>query len=154
MMRSLPVSLISLLAAAVLCAPTPAPAAFGLEDLDAGFATADGGLASEAGTHPHAFATTIDFNTKDGAPLTFEVPDGSPRDLTIAAVPGLAGNPTAVPRCTTLQFLSEECPATAQVGFTDVTFGAPDNTDRVTVYSLTPPPEWRPSSASSSPSCR
>jgi len=143
-MRRLALALIAsaLLAGAL---PTPAWGAFGFSELDVTFEEKDGGVAMEAGTHPFAFTTTVNFNQTTDPSLPFEVPDGSPRDLTITAVPGLAGNPTATPRCSTLEFLAiltgdGNCPEASQVGVTDVTYSDPDNTERFPVYNLTPPP--------------
>jgi hypothetical protein len=142
MRRSLPALFVAALLGLCLHAPA-AGAAFGFKELDVTF-TEDpalgGGAEIEAGAHPYAFTTTADFETKDGAPLSIEIPDGSPRDLTIAAIPGLVGNPTATRRCTTLEFLVEECPAASALGFSDVTYADPENTERVTVHNLVPPP--------------
>jgi hypothetical protein len=130
--------------AAVFAAP--AQAAFSLKDLDVTFTEAGGGEAMDAGSHPFAFTTTVNFATTDGGVLPFEVPDGSPRDLTIGAIPGLVGSPTATPRCTALEFVQmaspsaeEKCPEASQVGVTDVTYSQPDVTERFVVYNLVPP---------------
>jgi hypothetical protein len=117
-----------------------ASADFGFDELDVTFTEEDGGLAQEAGSHPFAFTTTLGFQTKPDADLGFEVPDGSAKDLVITYLPGLAANPTAAPRCTTLEFLDENCPVASQVGVTDVTFSDPDTTGRFAVFNLTPPP--------------
>ncbi len=142
MKRSLLALIASVLGAAALAAP--ADAAFELKDLEVAF-EADGSPVVQAGSHPDAFVTSFAFATKEDEELDlpFEVPDGSPRDLTITAVPGLAGNPTATPRCTTLQFaagLGGECSSATQVGLTRVTFESPVTSTVAPVYNLTPPP--------------
>jgi hypothetical protein len=61
-------------------------------------------------------------------PFTGSGPDDSVRDLTIHLPPGLIGNPTATPLCTTAQFASGatgSCPASSQVG--EVTVNATAN---------------------------
>jgi hypothetical protein len=132
----------ALLASALVAAlgAAPASAAFNLKDLAATFVESDGGPATQAGSHPFAQEISLGFETKPDPELGYEVPDGSPQDLTIAAPPGLAGNPTATSRCTTLEFLVHNCPVSSQVGVNQVTFGGPDTTAGVAIYNLTPPP--------------
>ncbi len=138
MKRSLLIVALTALLAGVLA--SPAAAAFDFEGLEASFTEEDGGPTSQAGAHPFAFTTTLGFETKPEPALGFEVPDGSAKDLIITAPPGLAGNPTATPRCTTLEFLKEDCPFGSQIGTTEITFSEPGNTDSPAVFNLTPPP--------------
>jgi hypothetical protein len=137
MRRALP----ALLCAALLCAsalPAPASAAYGLKDLDSAFVEKDGSQAIEAGKHPYAWVTDFGLETRFDEEIGIDVPDGSTKDLTVVAPPGLAGNPTATPRCTTLEFLAKGCPLSTQVGVTDVITDALYlNTP---VYNLVPPP--------------
>ena len=69
---------------------------------------------------------------------------GHPRDLAVNLPPGFVGNPTAVPRCTRLQFDNEECDPSTQVGVNigDAVFGGKIVPFRVAfpVYNLVPPP--------------
>lgn len=118
----------------------PASAAFALKGLDLAFEEKGGGPAMLAGSHPFALTTSLSFQTRPEQDIPFEVPDGSPKDLTIAFPPGLAVNPTATGRCTALEFLQEECSLDSQVGVTEVTLGDPNHTDTYPVYSLIPPP--------------
>jgi hypothetical protein len=133
--------LLTLTASALLAAgAAPAQAAFDFDELDVTFTEEDGGPAMQAGSHPFAWDTTLSFETKEDEELGVEVPDGSPRDLTVAAIPGLAGNPSATPRCTTLEFLGEDCPMSSQIGVNEVIYGIPETIANVPVYNLTPPP--------------
>ncbi len=118
----------------------PASAAYGLKDLDVTFTGSDGSPAMQAGGHPFAMTTTVRFATKDDPELDFDVPDGSTKDLKIVQPPGFAGNPTALSRCSTLDFLNADCLPGSQAGVTDVTFGDPTFTLTFPVYNLTPPP--------------
>ncbi len=141
--RSLLALLVCALGAASLA--SPASAAFEFTQLSASFEEADGSATVQAGSHPHGFVTEFAFATKvdPELELPFEVPDGSPRDLIVTAPPGLAGNPTATERCTTLQFstgLGGECSPNTQVGLTKVTFDQPTSSALSPVYNLTPPP--------------
>jgi hypothetical protein len=141
-------ALAKLTALAALCAALYAPASaqgFGFTGLDAGLLEEDGSPATEAGSHPFSFSTTIGFETELDPDLGFEVPAGSAKDLVVSAPIGLAANPTATPRCETLDFLkistsTGSCPAASQIGVTDVTYSDPDNTERFAVYNLVPPP--------------
>jgi hypothetical protein len=148
MRRSIKVSL----AAAFLLAaflPAQARASFGFENLDVTFSDAeDGTVAMQAGSHPFAMKTTIDFNVDPGTGQ----PEGSPKNLVVDLPAGLVANPTAVPRCSTADFLTlhdvskeveqvPSCPDGTAIGFigarspgeaVPVDFGA--------VYNLPPPP--------------
>jgi hypothetical protein len=121
-----------------------AQASYGLKELDLAFENEGGSAAPQAGAHPFALKTAVSFNTRPEPALGFEAPDGDTRNLTVAQMPGLIGNPTAVPRCTNAEFLSgapEPCPVSSEVGTNDVTFEEPGFTEGlVPVYSLVPPP--------------
>ena len=118
-MRRLLLSLAALAALSLLAA-APAPAAFGLKGLDVTFTNENGSADAQAGSHPFAMTTTL---AVDGAVHAegYEAPDGEVRDFVIGQVPGLAGNPTATPRCTTAQFNTRSkgypaCPRSSAVG--------------------------------------
>ncbi|HEX5713854.1 MAG TPA: hypothetical protein VFX85_11115 [Solirubrobacterales bacterium] len=119
-----------------------AQADFGLRDLDVTFNNADGSIAPQAGAHPFSMTTTLAFNTRPDQDAGSEVPEGDPRNLEIPQMDGLVGNPTVVPTCDNAAFLAQgNCPATTQVGVTDVIWGEPSaKPDRQPVYSLDPPP--------------
>jgi hypothetical protein len=129
-----------ILTTAALGALAIAPAAqaeFGFSELDSTFTDKDGSSVTQAGAHPFGQTVTVGFNTVPGP--KFELPAGSPKDLTVSLPPGLVGNPTAAPRCSSVDFIEEQCPAATQVGFNDVVVIEPIAPDRVPVYSLVPP---------------
>ncbi len=112
--------------------------AFGLKDLDVTFTNQDGSPATQAGAHPYALTTSLAFNTATD-PIFGEVPAEDLKDLVVAQVPGLVGDPGAVPRCANAVFLSPSasCPDSTAVGVNDVYTGAPQH---VPVFSLVAPP--------------
>lgn len=130
-----------LLAGALLLGfTTSAQAAFGLEELDVRFENADGTVASQAGAHPFALTTTLAFNTKPNDALGYEIPDENPRDIVIGQMTGLVGNPTAVPRCSRVEFAAKQCPVSTQVGVADNEYDEPGVVETKPVYSLETPP--------------
>ena len=139
------------LAAALLgvLAPAPAGAAFGLKDLDATFSKDEGATALfQAGAHPFSFDVDLAANTKkeEALPEIDEVPDGEVKDLVVTQIAGLAGNPTAVPRCRTVEFLQfggdtvPDCPLSSVLGIVTATVGGPNETFEQPVFNLEPPP--------------
>lgn len=131
------------LAAAALATAALAPAAqaaFGLNNFHVAFEEEDGSADTQAGSHPFAITTSfgINFHGEGAAAL----PDGEIKDLTIAQVPGLVGDPTAVPRCSTAVFLAREevCAAASQVGSATYAVNLPGGEETSPVYSLAPPP--------------
>jgi hypothetical protein len=98
---------------------------FGVDVFDIGLsANAQGDPYTQAGGHPYAFTTSIDFNTHTD-PDRYYGP-GTPvepvRDAYVDLPPGLVGNPTAAGTCTLLQLSSGGlepkplCPTDSQVG--------------------------------------
>lgn len=78
---------------------------------------------SQAGGHPSAMTTTVEFATEDY--LTeggyIPTPVGSPKDFSAVLPPGLLGDPLATPRCPLKRAFSPTgetltCPADTQVG--------------------------------------
>jgi hypothetical protein len=61
-------------------------------------------------------------NTSAGAHSNFNIhigftsPSADVKDLTVGLPPGLVGNPTATPLCTSAQLQSDSCPSASQVG--------------------------------------
>jgi hypothetical protein len=142
---------ISALAAALLLALLPggAQAAFGFQEFDVTFTEADGSTVVRAGSHPFAMTTTFEVNTVPHPnPELGEVPDEPIKDFSFTQIEGLVGNPTAVPTCTTLQFLFREdglnggeCPDSSAVGITHnqvISLSEPEFP--AAVYNLDPPP--------------
>ena len=136
-MRRLTLILIATALALLALAPA-AQAAFGLSAQSAEITDSLEDPFTQSGAHPYAFETAFSLVTKPDSVLG-SAPDGTPRDVQVTLPPGLVVNPIAVPPCTTVAFLQKSCPAASQVGTTDVTYSAPDNTTHLAVYSLVPP---------------
>jgi hypothetical protein len=133
--------------------PPPALGAFGLHDFDVTFTEANGSPATQAGSHPFAMTTFFTPNTiEEGGKL---VPEEAIKDVLVTQVPGFAGSPTAVPRCSTLDFLTlsneegndtsvPECADSAAVGKITVFLGPLGTPEEVAfdspVYLLEPAP--------------
>jgi hypothetical protein len=145
--------LLAVLAAVLLVA---APAAFaepfGLSGFDVSFTGPEGEEVTQAGSHPFQMTTSFRVNTKEiGGKLFVSEPL---KDLEVAQVPGLVGNPTAVPPCSAADFLTSRenpepavvpsCPDTSAVGLVGVEsiVEGSAGSEKVwsAVYSLEPPP--------------
>jgi hypothetical protein len=110
----------TLLFAALLA--TPARADFGISEMNFEFLDSGGAPAMLAGSHPYAFRNTLSVNIDE-----FGQPEGSPKELIVDFPPGLIGDPKAVPRCSTADFLTLHpdgplkgqpfCPDSTAVGF-------------------------------------
>jgi hypothetical protein len=125
---------------------TPASAAFGLKDLGVTFGNEDGSAATQAGSHPFAMTTTINLNTKVD-PKLGELPDGAAKNLVVRLPEGFVGDPTAVPRCSSADFLAIDeyslpaCPDSTAVGTVALRIGFDKpNTETYPIYNLVPPP--------------
>ncbi|HET8862916.1 MAG TPA: hypothetical protein VFM94_06685 [Solirubrobacterales bacterium] len=142
--RALPLAATTL----ALCAPAaqagyPAQGGFGLDHFDVTFTEADGSTATQAGAHPFAMTTQLAANVDSGEGL----PEGWLRDLFIAQIPGLAGDTTAYPRCTTLEFLEidgetgiNSCPLETAVGISGSAVNGPGQWFSAPVFNIEPPP--------------
>jgi hypothetical protein len=153
---------LALSAALLLALASTAQASFGFDELDAVYLNEDGTVATQAGSHPFAFTTTVQFNTVTVAesyedPETHELvdgmlPDGMVKNLDVGQMPGFVGDQTTVPQCTTADFNSlvegyAECSADTAVGVLAVKAGfggrPPSSThlySHAPIYNLTPPP--------------
>jgi hypothetical protein len=152
MIAKLKASALALLSLAALAAlsPSPASADFGLNNISVSFTEADGSPARNAGSHPFAMTTAFDVNTvphpdKPGV----KVIDGALRDLHVTLPEGFAGNPKAVPPCSTADFLTLEvlanasCSDASAVGTVRVVVGGGlgiPAEETLPVYSLLPSP--------------
>jgi len=96
-----------LAALAALALPAaPAQAQFGLHDFEVSFTDALGSPATQAGEHPFEMKTTFFANTTE---LEGEVVPVEPiKDVLIAQIEGFVGNPSAVPVCSTVDFLAKD----------------------------------------------
>ena len=132
----------TVLAACLALAPS-AHAAFGVSHFDLSFEEAGGGSAALAGSHPDAMKVSIAFNYHGSGEAA--VPDGDIENFAIAQIPGLVADTTAIPRCSTADFLStaenkNHCQADAKVGEVNVVLTTPTNKETVALYNVTPPP--------------
>jgi hypothetical protein len=127
----------------------PASAEFGLSQISVSFTEADGSPTRQAGSHPFAMTTAFHVNTKLSVDKGVQVVDGAIRNLDVILPAGFVGNPTAVPRCETLDFLSEDsnghpdCADSTALGVLTVRLGGGTGSvgeGTVAVYSLEPPP--------------
>ena len=89
-------------------APAPALGDFGLSEMEVSFTDESGNPEIRAGAHPFAVTTSFRVNTTFNEDKGVDVVDGALRNLDLRMPVGLAGNPTAVPRCATLDFLKED----------------------------------------------
>lgn len=132
---------------------TTAPPEFGVDAFD-GQVTADaaGTPFTQAGGHPYAASTSIDFNTLSN-PLPIK---GQPwpvepvKDVFVDLPPGFVGDPTGTAQCTLPQLANAErtvakalCPPTSQVGTTVVRLNAVSGgrsyLGPVPVFNMVPP---------------
>jgi hypothetical protein len=113
-------------------APTP----FGIESFEFLPEREDGSLDTQAGSHPFQLTSTIALNQAEEVnlktlPRLEPKPPALARNLAVDLPPGLAGNATAVPQCTDLEFEfinhsaeqdgSNLCPPDTAVGVATVT---------------------------------
>jgi hypothetical protein len=137
----------------VLWMPALARAEFGFEGVDSVFTEADGSPAVQAGSHPFAYTTTLDFNTTIAPELgEIVIPDQSVKDLRVSQIPGLVGDPNATPHCSGADFANIDlengsprqglpaCSDSTAVGVNAVTVISPGNVLHAPVYNLVPPP--------------
>ncbi len=137
------------------------PQCFGLHDFDVVFTgikgesltqagAPQGEILTQAGEHP--FAMTISFRvngkeTDKGGEEPFE----AIRDALFTQMPGLAGAPTAVPACSTADFLTQapelgeqlpDCPDSAAIGVVENQLASKEGKDTLfsAVYNLEPSP--------------
>ena len=135
------------LALACLWAPA-AQASFGLGEFDVTFDEAGGSAQVQAGTHPYAMTTSLAVNAETNAEGTF--PEGQAKDIEVAQIPGFIGDQTAVPQCSTLDFLTQgavpgnstACANSTAVGTVNlkVSEGAGVIKQSAPVYNLVPVP--------------
>jgi hypothetical protein len=144
-------ALISALLALVAMAAIAAPAqgAFGLTSLDGGNFDALGEPLTQAGSHPHLnVAVDMAFNTvpapPEYPPEVPVVPAEDIKDIVTFLAPGVIGNPTAVPTCSTADFSGfgpnggPACPPETQIGTSRTVIADPGTIINSPVYNLEP----------------
>ncbi len=137
-----------------------APSPYGVENYELTPEEEGGGLDTQAGSHPFQFTATLGLNAqtvptgvsdqKQGV-LSEVQPPGLTKDLYFNLPPGLVGNPTPVPQCTTAVFTQQAfghgaCPADTAVGVASVIVTNPEETQGLevpwgesrTLYNLAP----------------
>lgn len=102
MRRALVAIALAALAAGALAAP--ASADFGISEFDVSFGNEDGSPDIQAGAHPYAITISFEMNTEEGSEGG-EVPEEVVKDLVVFLPLGFVANPTAVPRCSTVDFV-------------------------------------------------
>ncbi len=119
-----------------------AGASFGLRAFDITYTNADGSPATQAGSHPFAMTAKVYFNTL--APANPDLSDGEFKDGTFEQIAGLIGDPGAVPRCSTVDFLTftnngpvTKCPDASAVGYATTKVNV---RNYAAIYNLVPPP--------------
>jgi hypothetical protein len=139
----------------VLVFTSNAHAEFGVAGFD-GQMTADAGGSAftQAGGHPYAISTEINFNT---LAKTITLPFGSfdepwpaepVKDVLVDVPPGLVGNPTSIARCAMDEIAYESpldgplCSPASQIGIVTVSTPAPFSTTEANypVFNMVPPP--------------
>jgi hypothetical protein len=112
---------LSLLALALLV-PAAAPADFGVEpgSFSAVAINKDGTRDFQAGSHPFNYSVGFTLNQDSN-----QVPEGDLRTLFVELPPGLLGNPEALPKCPTSDFVGHAsiCTGDTQIGIVRFTFG-------------------------------
>ena len=131
---------------ALLASAVPAGAEFGLREFDVTFRDAGGASQVQAGSHPYEITTSLKFNLEDVGGE--KLPEGAAKDIEVSQIPGFVGDQTAVPTCSTIDFLTdngESCSDSAAVGvirveITRVGGGGSTASIYAPLYNLAPPP--------------
>jgi predicted nucleic acid-binding protein len=109
---------------------------FGLTEFDVRFEDPAGEPATQAGSHPFAMSTALEFNNVE------KQAEEAAKDVLATLPPGFVGNPTAVPQCETVDFLkgTTGCADSSAVGFVEVELAAASGsgTTKAPVYNLEP----------------
>ncbi len=115
---------------------------FGVESFESIPEEVDGSVATQAGSHPFQWTTSVILNA--GTETFFDFLDGVvqpalPKDLRFDLPPGFVGDPSPFPQCSEGQFSAEKCSVEAQLGVVVVTLGYPRGTTIVRpVFNLVP----------------
>ncbi len=99
---------------------SPSPAPFGISNVGMSITGVDGAPDTQAGDHPYAVTTNLDFDTVPGSfNNPWLTPEG-PKDVVVDLPMGLVGNPTAAPECPLVDLHGEDtkiaCPADTKIG--------------------------------------
>jgi hypothetical protein len=103
-MKRLALVLLAVTAALFSTAPG-AQAALEFKEFDLTFQNEDGSATTQAGSHPFAVVNQLEFDTTVD-PFYGEVPTEQVRDLNVQLPAGLVGDPGAIPRCSSADFIN------------------------------------------------
>jgi hypothetical protein len=136
---------LALVSLAALLPAASAQAAFDVTAFDVAYEDQFGQPTALAGSHPYAMKTRIEFSNKPGSEPGKLLPDGSVKDLTVELPPGLVGDRSAVPYCSTADFLTltdaqSNCPDNTAVGILEVSNPGESGGDPGPAFNLQPPP--------------
>ena len=103
---------------------------FGVQSFDFIPEAVGGSPDTQAGSHPFQLTSTLDLNEVQGPGGTGEVAGSFAKDLHFSLPPGLVGDPSAIPQCTTAQFVTTSggysqrngCPQNTVIGVAVATF--------------------------------
>ena len=140
---------LALTAAACLTATAsahyPATGNFGINGFDVTFSEHDGTPAIQSGAHPYAMTSTLGANV-DGEGN----PEGWLKDFFLNAPTGFLADPSAYPRCTSVEFLLKEefdtggalngCALETQVGIAATSINSVGEWHTSAIFNLVPPP--------------
>jgi hypothetical protein len=121
-----------------------AHAAFGVRNFTFGFYNEDGSVATQAGSHPYALKTDVEFNSSFDPSFGQPFPDANVRDLIVQLPAGFVGAAVGFPKCETVHFIEifenhANCPNNTAIGAAKTHISAGSQmTDAV--YNLEPPP--------------
>jgi hypothetical protein len=87
-------------------------------------------LSTQAGGHP-------DLHVSIKLASGFQEVTEQPRDLTVNTPPGLVGLPTNMPRCTAVEFATEDCPVDSQIGIAFIE-APPFTASAVAIFNMVP----------------
>jgi hypothetical protein len=153
MMRRLLVVLIGAGLLLGASAPSAFAGAFGVTEFDGNVSRdAAGEPDTQAGSHPFAVSTSIQFASEEierfpaGEPGVFApVPNQNVKDVDVELPAGLIGDPSATPKCTMAEFAKaqkggvvEVCPDNSQVGTATVVISGTETTEPV--WNIVPNP--------------
>ena len=94
------------LALPALAASASAAGSFGVHDFDVTFTGPKGETLTQAGSHPYAMSTSfkVEVEEEEGGGVRLIE---ALKDIDTAQIEGLVGNPTAVPPCSSVDFLTK-----------------------------------------------
>jgi hypothetical protein len=148
--KLLPLLLLTVCSGASSIAPSPAMAGLGFQSFGFAATNADGGLDTQAGSHPFQMTTAFTLPTTLN-PFGKAIPSGSIKTVVADLPPGLVGSATAVPQCSQKLFATviepehgppfSDCGNASVVGIARVSLGILAGQERyVPIFNLVPPP--------------